>query len=90
MIPSHKHRPWSWAPLDWCGLFFVGLAFSLAFVEVDCRGTLALVDGHPTCTQAHPDITQLLTFAVMALTTTALPAALRAWLSQRLARTRVR
>ena len=88
LTPGGKHRPWSWTPLAWCGVFLGGLALSLAFVELDCRGTLALVDGHPTCTQARPDITQVLTFAVLALTTTALPAALRTWLSPRLARRR--
>jgi hypothetical protein len=86
MIPSRRHRPSSWTVTEWAGLFVGGLVLSLVFAEIDCNGSLALVGGHPTCSRYHGNITQVFTLAVMALTATAIPGALHAWLRVRLAR----
>jgi hypothetical protein len=78
-IFRHKgvSQPESWG--EWVGMFLLGCAMSALFLFIDCGHHLPQVLGGTEC-DGHPGISVVFTFAAIAMTTIALPSALRAWL----------
>ena len=73
-------------PGERLAFFTVGLLMTLAFVEIDCGGTLAMIGGRPTCNDFHSGMSVIFTLAAAMVTLALWPNALRLWIVDKFVR----
>ncbi len=77
---SNLWRPVSW--VEWLGVFAGSLVVTLAFLLIDCGGSLPIFHPKFVC-DGHPGLSAIFTIGAIFMTVIAVPSAIRAWILEK-------